>query len=433
MQVLLDPLAVRLDARRAVLIERIGGGGEQIDRLQHRVSDHRQVDIELEVARAARHRHRHVVADDPGRHHGQRLRLGGVDLAGHDGGARLVGGDEDLADAAARAAREPAHVVGDLVERAGRGLERTRYRHQRLLAAHRGEAVGRLGERKAGTLGDRRRHLPRVGGSGVQPGADRGAPDRQLQDERQDGADRVFADAELIRVAGELLAEGERGRILEVGAPDLDDVVERLRLRLQGGAQLRHGGQQPLDDLHRDRDVDRARKDVVGRLRAIDMIVGVHAAVRAQRIPHPLRRPVGDHLVGVHVALGAAAGLPDHQREMLVQAPVDDLLRGVPDRFGHVAGEIAQLSIDRGRALLDEAQRPDQGPRQALGADLEVLERALGLRSPVPVRRHLDLAHAVPLDARAHGLPLPPAIVMTYGKRPDEAPDRDSGNIRSIS
>ena len=163
------------------------------------------------------------------------------------------------------------------------------------------------------------------------------------------------------------------------------------------------------------------------------MIVGVHAAVRAECIPHPLGRPVGDHLVGVHVALGAAAGLPDHQREMLVQAPVDDLLRGVPDRFGHVAGEIAQLSIDRGRALLDEAQRPDQGPRQALGADLEVLERALGLRSPVPIRRHLDLAHAVPLDARAHGLPLPPAIVMTYGKRPDEAPDRDSRNIRSIS
>ena len=49
--------------------------------------------------------------------HGQRLALGRVHLARHDRAARLVLGDADLAEAAARARGEPAHVVGDLDQR----------------------------------------------------------------------------------------------------------------------------------------------------------------------------------------------------------------------------------------------------------------------------------------------------------------------------
>ena len=122
---------------------------------------------------------------------------------------------------------------------------------------------------------------------------------------------------------------------------------------------------------------------------------------------------------------------------MVVEASVDDVLRRLPDRFGHVGGEISEVPVHRGRALLDEAQGPDQGPRQPLRADPEVPERALGLRSPVPVRRHLDLAHAVPLDARGHGLPLPARMVMTmvvtYGKPYEAAPDRAGRSMGSTA
>ncbi len=53
---------------------------------------------------------------------------------------------------------------------------------------------------------------------------------------------------------------------------------------------------------------------------------------------------VGDHLVEVHVGLGAGAGLPDHQREMIVELAVDHLLRGADDR-------------SRGCACVEQAER----------------------------------------------------------------------------
>jgi len=40
----------------------------------------------------------------------------------------------------------------------------------------------------------------------------------------------------------------------------------------------------------------------------------------------PISGAVRDHLVGVHVGLGAAPSLPHDEREVLVEAPVDDLL-----------------------------------------------------------------------------------------------------------
>ena len=59
-------------------------------------------------------RDRRVVADHLGRDHQRHLAHHRVDLARHDRAARLRRGDADLADAAPRAAGEPADVVGDL-------------------------------------------------------------------------------------------------------------------------------------------------------------------------------------------------------------------------------------------------------------------------------------------------------------------------------
>ena len=49
--------------------------------------------LSSKVALGGGHAHGHVVAHDLHGHHGHRLALGGVDLAGHDGGAGLVFGD----------------------------------------------------------------------------------------------------------------------------------------------------------------------------------------------------------------------------------------------------------------------------------------------------------------------------------------------------
>src|SRR4029079_12941244 len=86
---------------------------------------------------------------------------------------------------------------------------------------------------------------------------------------------------------------------------------------------------------------------------------------------------------------------------MIVELAVDDFLRR-PDDGAHPAGvDELERMIDLGRGALDDGERADQRPRHALGADAEVLDRALGLGAPVTVGRDFDRAEAVGLDPGA--------------------------------
>src|SRR3546814_8958085 len=58
----------------------------------------------------------------------------------------------------------------------------------------------------------------------------------------------------------------------------------------------------------------------------------------------------GDHLVGVHVGLGARAGLPDHQREVVHQLAVGDLL-------GRLADRLRQLRVEHAERLVGARRR----------------------------------------------------------------------------
>src|SRR5262249_48921028 len=57
--------------------------------------------------------------------------------------------------------------------------------------------------------------------------------------------------------------------------------------------------------------------------------------------------------------------------------------------------------VHLGGGALDDSQRADQRPRHPLGADPEVLDRALGLRAPIAIGRHLDRAEGVGLGPGA--------------------------------
>ena len=57
--------------------------------------------------------------------------------------------------------------------------------------------------------------------------------------------------------------------------------------------------------------MNRCGEGVIGRLGAVDVVVGVHRFVASQGLAGCLRGQVADHLIEVHVGLRAAAGLPD--------------------------------------------------------------------------------------------------------------------------
>ena len=180
-------------------------------------------------------------------------------------------------------------------------------------------------------------------------------------------------------------------------APDLDDVgifFAELHKRL---IQHVDCGQNMI--LHRNecRDVHRRRECVVGALRFIDVVVGVNQLF-AQNLVGARRY----HLVDVHVALRAAARLPDHQREFFIQLARQNLVARGGDCIGTLLIQIAQLAVSQCRRLFKDGERANHLTRNGLRADREILVAALSLCAPVVVRRHANLAHCIMLNAVFH-------------------------------
>ena len=170
--------------------------------------------------------------------------------------------------------------------------------------------------------------------------------------------DPLDPEPHLRRVAAELLAEGDRHRVHQVGAAGLDHVGELLRLRLE--RRLRAppiAGSRSWVDLAERREVDGGGEDVVGRLAHVDVVVGVA----------PVAGEVGDHLVGVHVRGGARAGLEDVDRELVVVLAGGDRVagRGDPRRRGRRRARPSS-ALTRRRGRLQPAQPADDGHRDPL-------------------------------------------------------------------
>ena len=123
-----------LDAARAVFVEARHAVGEQPHALQHVVDDERPEHVELEVARRA--------ADSSRRRRCPCTCAATIVSASHCVGLTLPGmielpgsfsGIVISPRPAARPARQPAHVVGDLHQRRGQRLERAVQIDQRIV------------------------------------------------------------------------------------------------------------------------------------------------------------------------------------------------------------------------------------------------------------------------------------------------------------
>src|SRR5690606_41401886 len=117
-----------------------------------------------------------------------------------------------------------------------------------------------------------------------------------------------------------------------------------------------------------------------------------------------------DHLIDVHIALGAAPCLPDDERELIVEFASDDVFHCRFDRLG-LFGRRPVAPVDPRRSLLDERERVDDLDWHALArAEGEVLDRPLRLRAPIGAARDCDFSEAVAFDpCLAH----PASILVT--------------------
>ena len=120
------------------------------------------------------------------------------------------------------------------------------------------------------------------------------------------------------------------------------------------------------------------------------MIVRVAVPVLALLVAHQLERPVGDHLVGVHVGRGARAALEHVELELIVELAVDQLLAGALDALEDLGAELAALVVGARRGHLHHGQGFDEvriEPELHAG-DVEVVEAARRLHAVVGVGRH---------------------------------------------
>jgi hypothetical protein len=172
---------------------------------------------------------------------------------------------------------------------------------------------------------------------------------------------------------------------------DDDDRLQCPTTLGQCGAQFAERRQQGGFDHRYRGDVHDRRKDIVRRLAA------VYVVIRVDRRAGQLRCQIGNDLVGVHVGLRSRAGLEHDQRELAVMRAGDDRVGGAYDRPDLVLRQLTEPSVDQRRRLLDHTQRADHrpAPDEPAAADREIVERALRLRTPQPVGRHLDRTQAV--------------------------------------
>ena len=139
------------------------------------------------------------------------------------------------------------------------------------------------------------------------------------------------------------------------------------------------------------------------------MIIGMDRALAAARAGQLFIGIARDHFIDVHVGLGAAARLPDDERELIVERARYDGLRGVLDPL-HDLRVQAMFRIHPRRRLLHDSLRVDDADRHALGrAERKILDTPLGLRTPIGGGGDFDGPDAVGFGARVGheaGLPI---------------------------
>mmetsp|Transcript_54511 Transcript_54511/g.145455 ORF Transcript_54511/g.145455 Transcript_54511/m.145455 type:complete len:207 (+) Transcript_54511:967-1587(+) len=130
---------------------------------------------------------------------------------------------------------------------------------------------------------------------------------------------------DLLCIAAELLTQGEGRCVLEMRPTCLHHGLKLCGLELQSCAKLRQCWQEGTVHLHHSGNVHGAGKRIIGAHGLVHVIVWVHGVLPTQRTAQHLVCSIRNHLVHIHVRLGAASSLPHDQREVVIQPSLQHL------------------------------------------------------------------------------------------------------------
>ena len=288
---------MRLEAPHAI--------GQQSGAVQH-VPDYNGFEhVELKVSLGPGEGDSNVIPKDLGADHGEGLALGRIDLARHDGRARLVLRQLELAKAATGPGSQESDVLGDFEERRRQGVQRAVGLNDGVVRGERLELVRRRDEFVACQLAD----LGCNGFCEALERVDAGAYGRTALGEHpqmwESGFDSFDAVGKLLDISRKLLAKGQWRRVLQVGAANLNEVFELLALFVQRIPQACKCRQQLLFEVENDGDVHDGREGVVGGCRHVNVVIGMDWLLRTHLSTEYLDSPVRYNLVRIHIGLCA--------------------------------------------------------------------------------------------------------------------------------
>ena len=173
---------------------------------------------------------------------------------------------------------------------------------------------------------------------------------------------------------------------------------------LEGGGEDIDGREHLAFQAQHRGNVHSRGEGVVGGLGHIHVVIGVQ-----QLFPRDGVAPPGNDLVGIHVGLGAGAGLPDHQREVVGKLSGDHLIRRGGDGGQLLLSHLfrTKLGVCLGGGLFQNTAGVDDllGHSLLAHANGKILVGPLGLGPPVFVRGDLHIPHGVVFDAIVHVVP----------------------------
>src|SRR6516162_9030726 len=125
----------------------------------------------------------------------------------------------------------------------------------------------------------------------------------------------------------------------------------------------------------------------------------MNRGLAAERRACELETTVRDHLVHVHVELGAATSHPNMQRKHVVVLTAYDFVADLDDQLILLVTETLAGVVGVGRSLLEGGIGDNHLPGHEIPANAEMLQGTLSLRTPELVRGHFNHPEAVALSS----------------------------------
>ena len=143
-------------------------------------------------------------------------------------------------------------------------------------------------------------------------------------------------------------------------ASDFHHTRKGARLCLDGIPQFAYRRDQDFGHAGSCGNVHRGRKRIVRRLRHIHVIVGVNGLFASHHATRYFDGAIRDHFIGIHVRLGAAAGLPHVKRKMLVEFAGNHFIRGLHDQPSLICGKLSEVPIYERGSLFKDSKRANE-------------------------------------------------------------------------